>query len=128
MCVNGHIQFHALCFKDEDEHFNILEFENDVTNAIQRRECNMTEADFVEKFVRKSIPVILTNCEGYQWVKKYDLSVDRVARLYHDNTTKTVKKWNKVPITGFTHTYTPNDHTTDDDEVMQYLASGAQWS
>ena len=41
--------------------------------------------------------------------------------MYHDNrTTPAIKKF-RQPLTGFTHTYTPNDFIFTDEEVMEQL-------
>lgn len=54
-------------------------------NTLQRHPCNITEAFFVQHFVRKKIPVILTDCEGYGWIQKYDLTVENVAKVKGDS-------------------------------------------
>ena len=44
--------------------------------------------------------------------------------MFHDNTTSKPERRKKLPITGFTHTYTPNDFSISDSEVMEYLDEG----
>ena len=41
--------------------------------------------------------------------------------MFHDNRTKVDKSEFRVPLTGFTHTYTPNDFKINDDDVMEQL-------
>jgi hypothetical protein len=41
--------------------------------------------------------------------------------MYHDNRTTPHKESIRKPLTGFTHTYTPNDFEIIDDEVMEQL-------
>ena len=41
--------------------------------------------------------------------------------MFHDNSTKIDKSEFRVPLTGFTHTYTPNDFKINDDDVMDQL-------
>ena len=42
-------------------------------------------------------------------------------QMFHDNSTKIDKSEFRVPLTGFTHTYTPNDFKINDDDVMDQL-------
>ncbi len=42
-------------------------------------------------------------------------------QMYHDNRTTPHKELIRKPLTGFTHTYTPNDFEIIDDEVMEQL-------
>lgn len=45
------------------------------------------------------------------------------SQMFHDNgTTPEVKKF-RLPLTGFTHTYTPNDFKITDHDVMQRLGT-----
>ena len=53
-----------------------------VTNPIQRQECDLTEAEFIEKYVRTGTPVILQNCQGYEWIQKYDFTIEKLAKVF----------------------------------------------
>ena len=52
------------------------------TNPIQRQECDLTESEFVEKYVRTGTPVILQNCQGYEWIQKYDFTIEKLAKVF----------------------------------------------
>ena len=48
-------------------------------------------------------------------------------QMYHDNSTvktQTRTGRNLVPVTGFTHVYTPNDFIIDNDEAIELLHEG----
>ena len=69
-------------FQDDDEEFDVLQYRKFLDkNPIFRQPCNISEEEFVNKFVKRSIPVILTNCEGYDWLEKYDITVDTVTKV-----------------------------------------------
>ncbi len=44
-----------------------------------------------------------------------------IIQMFHDNRTTPPKENARVPLTGFTHTYTPNDFEVIDDEIMEQL-------
>lgn len=95
---------------------------NDIQDNIPRAPCSMSEDQFVNEYVRTGTPVILTGCAGYAWIHQYDLSLDAVTRMYFDNTTtyNVEPDW-KPPVTGFTHSYTPNDHYLTPAEGMDMV-------
>ena len=46
-----------------------------------RHKCDLTEDEFVEKFVRTGTPVILEGCSGYKWMEKYDFSLRNIVEV-----------------------------------------------
>lgn len=50
-------------------------------NPIERVPCDLSESDFVQKFVRTRTPVILTGCEGFEWLDEHDLTADSVTKV-----------------------------------------------
>ena len=50
-------------------------------NPLPRHSCDLTENEFVEKFVRTRTPVILEDCSGYEWLQKYDFSLGNIAKV-----------------------------------------------
>ena len=57
----------------------------DISNPILRQNCSLTESEFIEKFVRSKTPVILQNCQGYEWLQKYEITVEKLAKVHHNN-------------------------------------------
>ena len=95
----------------------------EIVNSITRLNCNITQSEFEEKFVRTQTPVILQHCEGYEWVKKYDF--ESVSKVYYDNSTKCDEKFSTPPPPlGFTHSETPNDFSRSIDESIERMAKG----
>ena len=53
--------------------FNLLQN----ANGLQRHSCALTESEFVST----RTPVILENCEGYEWLKNYNLSLEKLIKV-----------------------------------------------
>ena len=65
----------------EEFEINDMELNSTSSNPIQRQNCNISENEFIEKFVRTHTPVILQNCEGYEWIQKYDFTIEKLAKV-----------------------------------------------
>ena len=61
--------------------FDILHEQSTILNPIHKHSCDISEEDFVHKFIRTRTPVILTDCEGFERLQQFHISVEALAKV-----------------------------------------------